>query len=268
MNRDGSKMSKRDKAKVARKAAAGRRAGRRLVEGVDRTPRPRLPRQGERRRRRRPRPSRRALDLELPEIEVADFRRSGYLPETLCNYLSLLGWSPGRRRGAVRPRLPRRSTSTWSRIGRKNAKFDRDKLFRFDADDLAAMPPAGVRARCWRAHCEAFEPAYVERLDDGRVRQARRRPTSRAAAHSRSPADLARFFILDDDGIVYDDEGRPEVAREGRRRGVRVLARAREPPRRTLDPFTPEADRGAGRRPTRRPRGSAWARSRSRCASR
>src|SRR5690606_31496540 len=36
-----------------------------------------------------------ALDVDLPLIEVMDFRRGGYLPEALVNYLALLGWSPG-----------------------------------------------------------------------------------------------------------------------------------------------------------------------------
>ena len=36
-----------------------------------------------------------ALDVELPEINVEDFRRSGYLPEVLVNFLALNGWSPG-----------------------------------------------------------------------------------------------------------------------------------------------------------------------------
>jgi glutamyl/glutaminyl-tRNA synthetase len=36
-----------------------------------------------------------ALDVELPMIEVIDFRKAGFLPEALLNYLALLGWSPG-----------------------------------------------------------------------------------------------------------------------------------------------------------------------------
>ena len=32
---------------------------------------------------------------DLPEILVHDFRKNGYLPEALLNFLALLGWSPG-----------------------------------------------------------------------------------------------------------------------------------------------------------------------------
>ena len=34
-------------------------------------------------------------DADLPEIMVHDFRKNGYLPEVLLNFLALLGWSPG-----------------------------------------------------------------------------------------------------------------------------------------------------------------------------
>jgi glutamyl-tRNA synthetase len=32
---------------------------------------------------------------KLPEIDVQDFRRSGYLPEALLNFIALVGWAPG-----------------------------------------------------------------------------------------------------------------------------------------------------------------------------
>ena len=34
-------------------------------------------------------------EADLPEILVHDFRKNGYLPEVLLNFLALLGWSPG-----------------------------------------------------------------------------------------------------------------------------------------------------------------------------
>jgi len=43
----------------------------------------------------------RELGLTLPEIEVEDFIRSGYLSSALMNYLVLLGWNPGEDRDAA-----------------------------------------------------------------------------------------------------------------------------------------------------------------------
>ncbi|TVS08061.1 MAG: glutamate--tRNA ligase, partial [Phycisphaerales bacterium] len=38
-----------------------------------------------------------AVGVDLPEVAVDDFRRSGYLPEVLLNYLALLGWNSGEK---------------------------------------------------------------------------------------------------------------------------------------------------------------------------
>jgi len=38
------------------------------------------------------------LGVALPEINIVDFFKSGYLPETMVNFLALLGWNPGDNR--------------------------------------------------------------------------------------------------------------------------------------------------------------------------
>ena len=38
------------------------------------------------------------LGVSLPEINIVDFSKSGYLPETMVNFLALLGWNPGDNR--------------------------------------------------------------------------------------------------------------------------------------------------------------------------
>ena len=222
LNRDGSKMSKRDKAKAARKAAQD--AGLQTVEGVDDAVlQAFLAKENDDVAVAQAIAT--ALDLELPEIEVADFLRSGYLSETLCNYLSLLGWSPG---GDVE-RFDRAylvEHFDLDGIGKSNAKFDRDKLFRFDADDLAAMPADTFRD-LWRAHCERFEPIYVERLDDEGFTKlaAAYQPRSRTL---QEPCRLARFFILDDDQIEYEPKAVKKWLEKGDGQGFGVLRQLRE----------------------------------------
>ncbi|TWT43811.1 Glutamate--tRNA ligase 1 [Phycisphaerae bacterium RAS1] len=81
-----------------------------------------------------------ALRVELPEIEIHDFRVSGYLPEALLNFIALLGWSPGND-------LERMSVAEMcalfglERIGKTNARFDRAKLLNFNTTAAAAATP-------------------------------------------------------------------------------------------------------------------------------
>jgi glutamyl/glutaminyl-tRNA synthetase len=68
-----------------------------------------------------------AVGVALPEIDVIDFRRSGYLPEALVNFLALLGWSPGDDR-EILPWKELVEAFTLDRMGKTAAKFDREKL--------------------------------------------------------------------------------------------------------------------------------------------
>ena len=58
---------------------------------------------------------------------VGDFRDLGYLPETLVNYLALLGWNPGDDREVMTIKEMVESF-TLERINPKSASFDEKKL--------------------------------------------------------------------------------------------------------------------------------------------
>ncbi len=68
-----------------------------------------------------------ALNLQLPEIDVQDFRRSGYLADALLNFIALIGWSPGENREML-TRDELRSLFSLEGIGKTNGRFDRKKL--------------------------------------------------------------------------------------------------------------------------------------------
>jgi glutamyl/glutaminyl-tRNA synthetase len=63
----------------------------------------------------------------LPEIDVQDFRRSGYLPEALLNFIALVGWAPGQDREIVTMDQMIELFSL-DGIQKTNARFDRKKL--------------------------------------------------------------------------------------------------------------------------------------------
>ena len=68
-----------------------------------------------------------ALGEDLPMIDVMDFRKAGILPEALVNYLALLGWSPGDDREIMTLQEMTQAFSL-ERINRTAARFDVDKL--------------------------------------------------------------------------------------------------------------------------------------------
>jgi glutamyl-tRNA synthetase len=145
----------------------------------------------------------RALGVTLPEIDVHDFRVSGYMPDVLCNYVSLLGWSPP---GGGVERFDKQflvENFAVEKIGRSNARFDRDKLFRFNADTLMAMPPDVFRATLLE-FCRVYAPQVIARLGEGE------RFTLFAAAYQprartlREPTELGKFLLIDDEAIVFD----------------------------------------------------------------
>ncbi len=72
-----------------------------------------------------------AKGLRPPEIDVHDFRCAGYLPEAIVNFIALLGWSAGDDREFYgRDELVSRFQI--ERVGKTNARFDREKLLSFN----------------------------------------------------------------------------------------------------------------------------------------
>lgn len=104
-----------------------------------------------------------ALDLELPEINVDDFRRSGYLPEVLVNYMALLGWSPGNDIEQFDSEFLI-NTFGLDRVLKSPAKFDRAKLLAFNLDAIQKMTAEEFHDRL-RSYCEEEHPRFLKRMD-------------------------------------------------------------------------------------------------------
>lgn len=79
----------------------------------------------------------RKLSKRDGDVEVHSFRMHGYLPEALLNYIALLGWRPDRESEKMTLAEMVELFSA-DRIGKANAKFDRDKLLAFNTDEAAA----------------------------------------------------------------------------------------------------------------------------------
>ncbi len=251
-NADGSKMSKRDKAKVARQAAlakvkeVGEEA---FIETVLAHPRLWCP-TGESQMdpfdanlikgflNKRNDDVRMvvviedALRVSLPEIDVHDFRWSGYLTETIVNYISLLGWSPEGKDEAGGERFGLDDLArnfTVEGIGKANARFDRQKLLAFNAQTIQSMPidqlvehvrPLLSRHQLFQRRFEKsilpdafklFVSAYQQRmktLDD--------------------PFIAGAFLIQSPDEITYDPKAVEKVLRKNDNAGHKTLVELKE----------------------------------------
>lgn len=212
-NMDGTKMSKRDKAKFARQAA-------KQAIQKDATLKDTLP------GRAGIDPATfaaflaadndsldvagalaRTLNIALPEIEVHDFRSNGYLPEAINNFVALLGWNPGVKTADGKD-LEKFHTSFLAehfgvdRIGKTNSKFDRVKLASFNGDAIAGMTDAAFAER-WRSWCMEFEPALPASLSSEQFAVLASAVKARAKT-MRDAVKAAAFALRDDASEQFD----------------------------------------------------------------
>jgi glutamyl-tRNA synthetase len=105
-------------------------------------------------------PDGKKLSKRHGEAGVADFRREGYLPEALLNYLALLGWNhpAGTEEFANLEELVREWNP--SRLGASPATFDGERLISLNARHLRCLSPEELGRR--------LEPFLEEPLPPGR----------------------------------------------------------------------------------------------------
>jgi glutamyl-tRNA synthetase len=74
------------------------------------------------------------------EVSIAWYREQGFLPEAICNYLALLGWSPGDdRENITMSELV--ELFTIERVNSSPARFDMKKLEAINGDKIRALSP-------------------------------------------------------------------------------------------------------------------------------
>jgi len=75
------------------------------------------------------------------EVSIAWYRERGFLPEAICNYLALLGWSPGDDRENVTMK-ELTELFTVDKVHSSPARFDMKKLEAINGDKIRALTPA------------------------------------------------------------------------------------------------------------------------------
>lgn len=226
-NPDGSKMSKRDKDKLAKKSVKDQKVESSPIDSVsdadfgawlkDKT---------------RQLPSDQLIELAgflnitLPEIDVEDFQRAGYLPSALNNYLALLGWNPKTKNedGTDLEHFDMdylASHYTTAGMSKGQSKFDRVKLMSFNGDAIAALTDEDF-AKSWYAWASKYDQALAERFDlDAMLMLAPAVKTRcKTLADGRS---VVGFALVEDNEIEYDGKAVHKALIKGDKKGLELL---------------------------------------------
>jgi glutamyl/glutaminyl-tRNA synthetase len=175
-----------------------------------------------------------AYNVVLPEIEVADFRDNGYSPEAICNFLGLLGWNPGMKLpdGRDLEKFDRAFLAqhfSIERIGRTNAKFDRQKLLSFNADIIAAMSDEAY-GKAWREWCMEHDVAFVRAMDakGARAWALMASLVKPRAKTIRDGMKAAAFVVRADDATDFDPAATEKNLTGNDLAGLKLLREVRE----------------------------------------
>jgi glutamyl/glutaminyl-tRNA synthetase len=161
------------------------------------------------------------LGVALPEINIVDFSRSGYLPETMVNFLALLGWNPGDNR-EIMPVEELIKAFDLSRLTKSNSLFDRQKLLAFNTEHLKMIPQEKLLGH-FKDYLRVIE-SPVASAQDQELSEI-----TKLCEGARTLADVerkCRFLFVENDRIEYDDKAVKKVLLKSD--GLAILAIIRE----------------------------------------
>jgi len=161
------------------------------------------------------------LGVHLPEINVVDFFRSGYLPETMVNFLALLGWSPGNKKEIMTISELIESFDL-TRLTKSNSLFDRSKLIAFNTEHIR-MTPKDKLLDCFKKYLKEIK-SPVSKADDAML--SRLLKINEGARTLENIENKSRFLFVDNDSIEYDEKAVEKVLFENE--ALEILAVIRE----------------------------------------
>jgi len=139
------------------------------------------------------------LGVHLPEINIVDFFKSGYLPQTMVNFLALLGWNPGDQREVMSVEELIKSFDL-ARLTKSNSLFDRKKLIAFNTEHIRMVPKEKLLQH-FKNYLKAVG-SPVGSADDRLLLKL-----LKVCEGARTLADIerkTRFLFLPDEKIEYD----------------------------------------------------------------
>jgi glutamyl-tRNA synthetase len=145
------------------------------------------------------------LSKRNAESGIAYWRREGFLPEAMVNYLALLGWSIGEDREDF-TLAEMADAFTLERVNANPARFDAKKLEAINGDKIRALSPDDFAARLapflQRAGLVAHPPTQHEQGVLERAAPLVQERTRRLT----EAVDMLRFLFVDEAHFSVDEE--------------------------------------------------------------
>ncbi|NIA06035.1 MAG: glutamate--tRNA ligase [Actinobacteria bacterium] len=157
------------------------------------------------------------------DVDVHSFRRAGFLPEALVNFIVLLGWSPGDNREKF-SLAQLREVFDVADIGKSNARFDLEKLRAFNTDACADAAPDRLLT-AFKDYL-SLNDTPIPADDDNLLAQVLE-VCKGFRTFADIPAKVGVLFQADAD-FEYDTKAVKKVLRKNDAAGFAVLAQLRE----------------------------------------
>lgn len=156
--------------------------------------------------------------ITLPEINVVDFAKSGYLPEALVNFTALLGWNPGTEKEIMSVQELIECFDI-NRLNKANSFFDRSKLLAFNTEHINKAD-ISVLLRHFKGYLNLNNSPLLS-ADDALL--ARFIELNRGARTLAEIESKCMLFFIDDDKIKYDDKAVEKVLLKNDKQGIGML---------------------------------------------
>jgi len=161
------------------------------------------------------------LGVALPEINIVDFFKSGYLPETMVNFLALLGWNPGDNREIMQVE-ELIGAFDLSRLTKSNSLFDRQKLLAFNTEHIRMVSNEKLLGHL-KSYLNTVESPMASADDELLSTIIKLCEGARSLAQIEQKSE---FLFVDNDKIKYDDKAVKKVLLKSD--GLAVLGIVRE----------------------------------------
>jgi len=158
------------------------------------------------------------LNVELPEVNIVDFFKSGYLPQALVNFIALLGYNPPLEKEIL---TIQELVDTFdpSRFNKTNSLFDRKKLLAFNMEHIKLLGKEELLKR-YKDFLKGTNSPAAGAGDELLLRILK---ASQGARTLEEIEQKSRFLFTDCDKIEYNERDIEKVLLENNGEGLAML---------------------------------------------